>query len=278
MSKLISNPELFIKTLEASFDNYIQKKLSEKSDEWYQRNNDCVSGSSLSVCSRQAWYFYFLNKQTKVNGDYGKVASRRMFYGFLSEFIHELVLKDSQGELEFVTFHMAQGEFPVTQRYEVDGVVFSATTDFVLEYSRGREPFYIPLELKTTSIKLWNKFTHFEHHVKQLMLWIHYAKKKGLNIPYGIIKYDHFTEADTKFVIINCDIQSHPFGVYYDYVKSASYLDSVVNTLARNIRENTLPDVPHDVPEYRCRMCMFRELCKENRKDIGSIIEELYDE
>jgi hypothetical protein len=278
MSKLINNPELFIKTLETEFDKYVQKKLTEKSDEWFQRNNDCVSGSALSVCARQAWYYYHLNQKTRFNGDYGKTASRRMFYGFLSEFIHELVLKESKDNLEFVTLHMLQGEFPVTQRIEVNNITFSATTDFVLEYVDSNQSFYIPLELKTTSIKMWNKFTHFEYHVKQLMLWIHYAKKQNLNIPFGILKYDHFTEADTKFVIVNCDIQAHPIGVYYDYVKSAKYLDELVNSLAEKINKKTLPDIPHDVPEFKCRICLFRELCKINATDITALIEELYGE
>ena len=158
-----------------------------------------------------------------------------------------------------------QNQFPVHIRVEED-VVCTATTDFVHEYDYKDKKYYVPMELKSTELWKWNEFKYHPYHLKQILLWMYYAKEKlNLNVPYGVLMYTKRSTMENKYVIISCDTRFEKMSrevQKYDYWKP--WLDNHVSVIKSSINNNSLPERPTDVPQYLCKGCTYLDLCNRN--------------
>jgi CRISPR/Cas system-associated exonuclease Cas4 (RecB family) len=263
VKSLIKDPELFLSSLHEEMQNVLKETIESKSVEWRERNSERVIGSStFALCPRQAYYNYFTQKLKEQSTEaLGDDARRYIYLGFFFEDEVGKALLRMPG-----TLHKEQNSFPIHLEHPVGDVILAATTDFVKEFNIDGQSYYIPIEVKSTDLYEWYKgFTYHEEHLRQLLLWIHYAKMRGLSVPYGILKYCKRGNFATKPTIISVDTpfrklsrQKVDYGVY------KAYLDARVDMLIDAIETKTLPALT-DVPKYRCKQCPFVRACEANK-------------
>ena len=263
IKNLIYDPEAFLITLEEATKEHIGEYMDNRTAEWKARGKDkAVRSSSLGTCIRQSYYGYFSDRQASPITD--ELARKRMYMGFINEETQAAFLKRMPGKLHGVE-SIEQNQFPVHLRIE-DDITCTATTDFVHEYDYKDKLFYVPMELKSTELWKWDDFKYHPYHLKQILLWMYYAKEKlNLNVPYGVLMYTKRSTMENKYVTISCDTRFEKLGretQKYDYWKP--WLDNHVNEITESIQTNTLPVRPTDVPQYMCKSCNFLDLCNRN--------------
>ncbi|MEM3062958.1 MAG: hypothetical protein QW303_05380, partial [Nitrososphaerota archaeon] len=234
--RIVKDPEIFLTLLDNELANSVQSVLEAKSEEWAKRNPvGTVSGSSFSVCDRQAWYKYHTSDNVSTPDNFTK---KLFWLGFMYERAIQDILTKLPGKL-----HVNQNSFPLNMHHpEIKDITFSATTDFVKEYADEDKTYYIPIEIKSTQLYKWKDFTYQPAHLRQLLLWIYYAKKHKLNVPYGILKYIQRSDFDTKTVVISVDTPFKKIGrVIESFEVYEPYLEKKINTMVENITKKTLP-------------------------------------
>ena len=260
---LIYDPEYFLETLEQSCSDEITQYMDARTEEWKARGKDkAIRSSSLGTCIRQSYYGYFSDRESTPIED--MFARKRMYMGFVNEETQAKILGRMDGHLHGVE-SIEQNQFPVHIRVEED-VVCTATTDFVHEYDYKDKKYYVPMELKSTELWKWNEFKYHPYHLKQILLWMYYAKEKlNLNVPYGVLMYTKRSTMENKYVIISCDTRFEKMSrevQKYDYWKP--WLDNHVSVIKSSINNNSLPERPTDVPQYLCKGCTYLDLCNRN--------------
>jgi len=259
----IYDPESFLEGIEESCSAEITEYMNQRTEEWKARGkNKAIRSSSLGTCIRQSYYGYYSKRESIPITD--EVARRRMYMGFVNEETQAKILGRMPGHLHGVE-SIEQNQFPVHLNI-TENVTYTATTDFVHEYEYKDQQYYIPMELKSTELWKWKEFKYHPYHLKQILLWMYYAKEKlHLNVPYGVLMYTKRSSMENKYVVISCDTRFEKMSrevQKYDYWKP--WLDNHVNTITSSILQETVPPRPTDVPQYICSGCTYLDLCNRN--------------
>ena len=261
---LIYDPESFLLELENKTQEHIEDYMGKRTEEWVARGNDgkAIRSSSLGTCIRQAYYNYYHERKSDNITDL--TILKRMYSGFINEETQSKYLLRMPGKLHGVESE-EQNQFPIHLKTK-DKIVCTATTDFVKEFTYRDQPYYIPMELKSTELWKWDDFKFHPYHLKQILLWVYYAKEKlKLNVPYAILLYTKRSTMANKYVVIPCDTRFDKLGreiQRYEYW--LPYIKDTVNTVTKCIKKVELPDRPTDVPKYICQSCSFLEMCNKN--------------
>ena len=261
---LIYDPESFLTSIEDNTKETIDEYMSQRTAEWEARGaaGKAVRSSSLGTCIRQAYYNYFVDRKGNKIEDLNVL--KRMYMGFINEETQSRFLRKLPGKLHGIE-SIEQNQFPVHLKVE-DDITCTATTDFVSELTHRDKSYFIPMELKSTELWKWNDFKFHNFHLKQILLWMYYAKEKlNLNVPYGILQYTKRSTMENKMVTIPCDTRFDKLGreiQNYDYWKP--WLDNHVSTIKQSIQDGTLPERPTDIPKYICQSCDFLEMCNRS--------------
>ena len=142
----IYDPESFLEGIEESCSAEITDYMNQRTEEWKARGkNKAIRSSSLGTCIRQSYYGYFSKRESTPISD--EVARRRMYMGFINEETQAKILTRMPGHLHGVE-SIEQNQFPVHLNITED-VTYTATTDFVHEYTYKDQQYYIPMELKS---------------------------------------------------------------------------------------------------------------------------------
>ena len=263
---LIYDPESFLVELEDAKKSTMDEYMAARSAEWEERgkSENAIRSSSLGTCIRQTFYNYFTERKATPITDL--IMQQRMYMGFINEETQGTFLKRMPGHLHGLD-SAEQNQFPIHLNIKED-VVYTATTDFVHEYSYKNEKYYVPMELKSTELWKWKDFKYHPYHLKQLLLWMFYAKEKlNLNIPFGVLMYTKRSTMENKYVIISCDTRFEKLSrevQKYDYWKP--WLHEHVETITSSILNEELPARPTDVPVYICNSCSYLDYCNANKK------------
>ena len=263
---LVYDPESFLLELEAAKKKVMDDYMAARSAEWEARGKEenAIRSSSLGTCIRQAFYNYFTTRKAEPITD--SLMQQRMYMGFINEETQGNFFKNMPGHLHGLD-SVEQNQFPIHLNIKED-LVYTATTDFVHEYEYRKAKYYVPMELKSTELWKWKDFKYHPYHLKQILLWMYYAKEKlELNVPYGVLMYTKRSTMENKYVVISCDTRFEKLGrevQKYDYWKP--WLDNHVATITNGILNEELPPRPTDVPTYICNSCSFQEYCNANKK------------
>ncbi len=87
-----------------------------------------------------------------------------------------------------------------------------------------------------------------EDHVDQTQLYMHY-----FNIPRGIILYENKNTQHLK-----------EFSIDYSRERAEELIKGF-EFLKNQIEKNIIPDVPPDIPKWRCRYCEYRPECLKQK-------------
>jgi len=277
----IADAELFCNEIIGGFHKYIDNFMGERTEEWKKRGQgNVIRSSTFGTCSRLAWYTYKSNSKITPSV-FDRKTTERMLMGFIGEanFLKVMDIMPMQEVTE--KNHMAQNEEPVHIRIEVEGIEYAATTDVVKEIVLDGESYYFPIEIKHTELREWENFSGHWFHKDKLLAWIHIAKLKGWNVPFGALTYvwkffNWWVAHEVRPIIFSVDSKFMKLSRYIeDYDKLRPYIADRMEVLNRCIKEDELPPRPKELvnhptapskDHYLCKDCAFRSYCDDNRK------------
>ena len=114
------------------------------------------------------------------------------------------------------------------------------------------EPYVV--EIKSVNSFKFKKGEPDSDHIKQLQLYLHFFKIKK-----GILLYENKDNQDLMEYVIE-----------YDEKLALKLIDSFSH-LKEKVENNTVPEIPSDLEDWRCEYCPYLESCEkveEKEKDI----------
>lgn len=297
-SDLYYSPDNFLNAFESSLELLIDKVMQEKTQEWEERNSGrVVSGSAFALCTRQAFFRYF-SESEEAQAEFPLDAKKKMFLGHKNEdiIIEALRLAIKANRMPGL-IETEQGKKPVNTKLTFNEVVFSSTSDIISCHiidpgEKTEVAFEIPIELKNTEShdyippnKWWKDFQANPDHLRQLSQWMHYRKKEGIAVPYGVLLYTRRSNYDVKSWTI-ADVDEYPTlspvltgdnRFLVDYTSMEAIIKGRMRELAqaidaeqpppfRGFREKNDKDLfAETIPQYRCNTCIFKKPCQESR-------------